>query len=136
MVKNNLSSSSGWTGWVVFAGVFMIIEAIIQIIAGLVALFNSSFYVLGVERLWIVDVTTWGWIHLLLGLVILSAGSAVLNGKLWGRIVGIFMAALALIVNFAFIPVYPIWSIIAIVVSSLVIYALVVHGKEVAASLE
>lgn len=133
MAKNN---SSGWTGWVAFAGVFMIIEAILQIIAAFVALFNSNLYVLGVEHLWIVDITTWGWVHLLLGLVLLAAGGAVLSGKLWGRVVGIFMAASALVVNFAFIPVYPIWSIIAIVVSSCVIYALIVHGKEVAAELE
>lgn len=133
MARNN---ASGWVGWVVFAGVFMIIESIFQIIAGIVALVNDNLYVLGAQRLWIVDLTTWGWAHLILGLILFAAGGAVLSGKMWGRVVGIFMAALALIVNFAFIPVYPIWSVLMIVVSSLVIYALIVHGKEVAAELE
>ncbi|MFO0955440.1 MAG: hypothetical protein U0526_02795 [Candidatus Saccharibacteria bacterium] len=136
MATKSATDVSGWVGWVYFAGIFMIIEAIFQLIAGTVALVNDQLYVLGVERLWIVDVTTWGWIHLFIGIILLFAGGAVMAGKMWGRVVGVLIAALALIANFAFIPVYPIWSVIMVVVSALVIYALVVHGKEAAAELE
>ncbi len=132
MAKNTDLSPTGWVGWVVFAGVFMIVEAIFQIIASIVALFNDKLFVLGIDRLWIVDITTWGWIHLLLGLVLFAAGGAVLAGKMWGRVVGILLAALAMIANFAFIPVYPVWSILMVIVSALVLYALIVHGKEAA----
>lgn len=136
MATKSATDVSDWVGWVYFAGIFMIIEAIFQLIAGTVALVNDQLYVLGVERLWIVDVTTWGWIHLFIGIILLFAGGAVMAGKMWGRVVGVLIAALALIANFAFIPVYPIWSVIMVVVSALVIYALVVHGKEAAAELE
>ncbi len=136
MATKSATDVSSWVGWVYFAGIFMIIEAIFQLIAGTVALVNDQLYVLGVERLWIVDVTTWGWIHLFIGAILLFAGGAVMAGKMWGRVVGVLVAALALIANFAFIPVYPIWSVLMVVVSTLVIYALVVHGKEAAAELE
>lgn len=129
-------NASGWVGWVAFAGIFMIIEAIFQIIAGIVALVNNTLFVVGVQSAWIVDITTWGWVHLLIGLILFAAGGAVLSGKMWGRVIGVFIAASALIVNFAFIPVYPVWSVLMMVVSSLVIYALIVHGKEAAAELE
>ena len=73
--------------------------------------------------------------HLLLGVILFFAGGAVMAGKMWGRVIGIILATLAMMVNFAFIPVYPLWSILMVVVSGLVIYALVAHGKE-AANLE
>jgi hypothetical protein len=133
--SNDITNVSGWVGWVYFAGILMVINAVFAIISSLVALFNDELFVAGVNRLWIVDLTTWGWVHLLLGIILFFAGGAVMAGKMWGRVVGIILATIAAMVNFAFIPVYPIWSILMVVVSGLIIYALVAHGKE-AASLE
>ena len=132
---NSVTNVSGWVGWVYFAGLLMIVNAVFQIIASLVALFNDQLFVAGVNRIWIVDLTTWGWVHLLLGVILFFAGGAVMAGKMWGRVIGIILATLAMMVNFAFTPVYPLWSILMVVVSGLVIYALVAHGKE-AANLE
>jgi hypothetical protein len=121
---------SGWVGWVYFGGVMMTLVGFFQMIAGFVALFNEEVYLLGPENLWILDVTSWGWAHVFLGLLVVFAGLAVLGGKTWGRVLGVLLAAMAMLANFAFIPVYPFWSILMVVVYMLVIYAFIVHGDE------
>jgi hypothetical protein len=76
--------------------------------------------------------TTWGWIHLIAVIVVFLAGLAVFKGSVWARTVGVIVAMLSAIVNFAFLPYYPVWSIIIITVDVLVIWALIVHGRELA----
>lgn len=138
MVKksNNSSDVSGWVGWVYFAGFILILNGAFQSIAGLVALFKNEVFVVAESNLWLLDYTTWGWAHLLLGVFLLIAGSAIMSGKMWGRVVGVIFAGLSLIANFGFVPVYPIWSLILIVIDILVLYALIVHGGEAKEMLE
>lgn len=133
---NKPTDVSGWVGWVYFAGFMLLLSGVFQSIAGLVALFKNEVYVVGEESLWLLDYTSWGWGHLLLGVFLLMAGSAIMSGKMWGRVVGIILASLSLIANFAFIPVYPVWSILMVLVNILVLYALVVHGAEAQDTLE
>lgn len=122
---------TGYVGWVYFAGILMIIAGIFQAIAGFTALLNDKFYALVNESLLVVDVTTWGWLHLLLGLLIFAAGMAVLSGHIWGRIVAIILAVLSISAQFVFIGAYPFWSLLIIVADITIIYALIVHGDEV-----
>lgn len=123
---------TGWAGWVVFAGIGMLLLGCFQAMMGLVGIFNTDFYLVTADNLAIpVDYTAWGWLHLIMGVVVLLAGAAVLSGKTWGRVVGILLAALQALVNFAWFPAYPFWSAIVILVDVLVIYALAVHGREV-----
>src|SRR3954454_18200075 len=96
-------------GFTVFAGVMMIMAGVFQAIAGLVAIFENEFYATTRNYILKFDVTTWGWIRLLLGLGGLFAGLAVLPGQTWGRVIGILLAAVSALANFAFIPYYPIW---------------------------
>lgn len=128
--SSNNADVSGWVGWVYFAGLMLMLSGVFQSIAGLVALFKNEVYVVGEQNLWLLDYTTWGWGHLLFGVFLLFAGSAVMAGKMWGRVVGIIFASLSLIANFGFIPVYPVWSILLVLIDILVLYALVVHGRE------
>jgi hypothetical protein len=121
---------TGWVGWVYFAGLMLMLAGVFQSIAGLVALFKDEVFVVSQQNLWLLDYTTWGWVHLLIGVFLLMAGSAIASGKVWGRTIGVVFAALGLIANFGFIPVYPLWSILLVVVDVLVIYALIVHGGE------
>lgn len=121
---------TGWVGWAYFAGVMMAILGFFQAILGLTALFKDSYYVVLPNSIVNLDYAQWGWIHLALGLLILCAGFAILAGQVWGRVAGVLLAVLAAVVNMLFIPAYPVWSIIVIAVSVLVIYALVVHGNE------
>ena len=76
------------------------------------------------------DITQWGWVHLVWGVIMVLAGLGVLSGNILARILGVILAAIAAIVNFMFIPVYPLWSVIVVVISIVVIYALVAHGKD------
>jgi hypothetical protein len=127
----NEPDPTGWTGWVVFAGFMMILVGLFQAIQGLVALFDDGFYLVGESGL-VVDVNynVWGTIHLLFGLVLVLSGLGVLAGNLAARTVGVILAGLSALVNMAFIGAYPVWSLIIITVDVLVIYSLIVHGKE------
>ena len=130
MARNNGNEVTGWAGWVYFAGFMMLITGILQTIAGFAALLNDKYYLVTQEKLVVFDYTTWGWIHIVLGIVLITAGTSVVNGRLWGRVVAVFLAALGIIANFVFLPAYPIWSIILITIYTFVIYALTVHGDE------
>jgi hypothetical protein len=123
---------SGWVGWVYFAGVMMAILGFFELIAAFTALFKDTYFVVLPNSIVSWNFTAWGWVHLVLGVIVLLAGFAVLAGQTWGRAIGVLMAVLAAVANMLFIPAYPIWSILMIVVSFLVIYALVAHGGEVA----
>lgn len=130
-VRSDQLATSGWVGWAIFAAVIMIILGIFHAIAGLVALFNSHYYLVTKNGLVVnLDYTTWGWVHLILGLVVALAGFAVITGRVWGRMVGVVLASLSAIVNLAFLAAYPVWSTIFIAIDVLIIFALVVHGRE------
>lgn len=116
---------SGWAvGGVMFAGVMMILIGIFQAIAGISAIADDSVIVKTENYVFGMDVTGWGWIHLILGILVALAGWAVISGKVWGGIVGIVMAGLVAIGNFFWIPYYPFWSILTIALAVWVIWAL------------
>ena len=122
---------TAWTGWVVFAGVMMVLVGTFEAIDGLVALFNDDLYVVRPNGLVVnLDYTAWGWVHLLLGILLIVAGVSVLSGRTWARAVGVLAALLSAVVNFGFLPAYPIWSTLMIVIDVIVIYALIAHGRE------
>ena len=122
---------TGWVGWIYFASLMMMLVGGFQAIAGLVSLFKDDFYLVAEKSLLVFDYSTWGWIHLLMGIIIFMAGVALMNGATWARMVGVLLAGISLFANMAFLSAYPLWSILMIVVDILVIYALTVHGDEV-----
>ncbi|MFO0920476.1 MAG: hypothetical protein U0451_02280 [Candidatus Saccharimonadales bacterium] len=137
MVKKTDSSDvSGWIGWIYFGGLMMMLLGSIHIIAGLVALFDNDVILVGKNNVWLLDITAWGWVHLIAGIIVLMAGLAVMSGKMWGRVVGIVLGVLAAIANFAFIPVYPLWSILMFTLCVIIVFALVAHGAEAKDQLE
>jgi hypothetical protein len=126
--------TSGWAaGGILFAGLMMLMVGIWQALEGLIAIFENEFYVATRNYLFQFDATTWGWIHLLLGLVVALAGYGLLSGRTWARVVAITVAVLSAIANFLWLPYYPFWSLLIIVVDIFVIWAVVAHGREVAA---
>jgi hypothetical protein len=125
--------TSPWaSGLALFAGTLMIIGGIFGAITGLVALFQNEVYLVGVNYLFSFDLTTWAWIHLLLGALVAVAGGAVLTGRLWGRVIGIGLVTLSMIANFLFIPYYPLWSLLIIALDVFVIWALCSYDREAA----
>jgi len=127
------SEPTGWVGWIFFAGIMMAIAGMLNAIYGLVALFNDQWVVWGNRGSMFLDMTQWGWVHLILGIVVLAAGFGVMTGNILARTIGVLVAGVSMVVNFVALPVYPVWSIIVITIDILVIYALMVHGREVKA---
>jgi hypothetical protein len=124
------SDTDDWTGWITFAGIMMILLGVFQIIEGLVALFSPTYYLVGEEGLVLsLSFTSWGWTHLLLGVLILAAGFGVMAGQVWARVLGIVLAGLSAIANLVFIAAYPMWSIIVIAVDVAVIFALATNRR-------
>lgn len=122
---------SGWVGWVFFGGVMLMMMGGFQIIQGLVALFDDGFYLVRPNGL-VVDVNynAWGWTHLLIGVVAVLAGIGLVAGNMLARIVGVAAAFVSALVNLAFISAYPLWSSLVILLDVIVIYAIIVHGRE------
>jgi len=123
--------SDAAVGWTIFASILLIMIGVFQAISGLVAIVNDTFYVVGEVWIFQFDISTWGWIHLLIGLALALAGFFLFGGAMWARVVGIVVASIAAIANFAWLPWYPLWSIIIITVSVFVIWALSVHGRDI-----
>jgi hypothetical protein len=122
---------SGWGGWIVFGAVMLMLLGGFQIIQALVALFDDGFYLVGQDGLVIsVDYNTWGWIHLVIGIAALLSGIGLLAGNMAARVLGVAIALVSALVNLAFIAAYPVWSTLIIVFDVVVIYAIVVHGRE------
>ena len=118
-------------GAILFAGIMMIVVGIWEAVEGLIAIFQNEFYVATRRYLFQFDVTAWGWIHVILGLVVAVAGYGLLSGRTWARAVVITLAALSAIANFLWLPYYPLWALLIISVDVFVIWAVAVHGREV-----
>jgi hypothetical protein len=125
--------SGAGAGWVFFAAIMMVIVGILGALQGLSAIIKSGFYTIPPNYYISVNAKGWGWTHLILGVVVVLAGFALFRGAMWARILGIILAGLSLIANFAFIPVYPFWSMLIIAVDVLIIWALAAHGRVLAA---
>jgi hypothetical protein len=124
---------SGWVvGFSYFAGAMMILIGSFHVIAGLGAIFEDEFYVVGREYVFDLDVTAWGWVHLIGGLIVIAAGIGIYNGAAWARTVGVILAGLSAIGNFFFIPYYPVWAVLIIALDIVVILALTAFTREAA----
>ena len=121
---------SGWTGWIAFAGVMLIIAGSLNAIYGLVAVVNDEWVVWTNSGSLYLDLSQWGAVHLIVGLGMLLSGIGVFSGNILARTVGVIVASLSLIANFFFIPAYPLWALTVITLDVLVIWALTAHGKE------
>jgi hypothetical protein len=120
---------SGWAvGGITFAATMMILIGIFQALAGLAAILNDEFFILARNYTFNLDVTGWGWVHLILGIIVVLAGFYLIAGKGWARILAITLAALSAISNFFFIPYYPWWSLLVIALCVWVIWSLTRPG--------
>ena len=126
--------TSGWVGWVAFAGVAMIILGVFHIVQGLVALMKDEYFAVRSSGLLLdLGYTTWGWAHLIIGTVILVAGFMVFAGQVWARAVGTVAALVSAVGSLAFLAAHPLWSLMIIALDVVVVMALTVHGSEIKA---
>ena len=120
---------SGWAiGGIAFAATMMVLIGVFQILAGLVAIFNDDFYVVTQNYTFDLDVTVWGWIHLLVGIAVLATGFGLFGRRPWAGVAAIMLCMLSALVNFFFIPYYPIWSLIVIALDIWVIWSVTRAG--------
>jgi hypothetical protein len=124
--------TSAWAvGWTVFAAVMMIMIGFFHGIAGLVGILEDDLYLLANDYVFSLDVTTWGWVHMIMGVIVALAGFALFRGAVWARTIGVILAVVSVVANFAWLPWYPLWSIIMIAANVFVIWALTAHGRDI-----
>jgi hypothetical protein len=121
----------GVSGWAVFTGALMVLVGIFQVITGIAALAGGGYYTLPARNLLLSgSYTTWGWVHLIIGVVALVAGGGLFLGNMAARVVGIGLAGLSAVANLLFIPAAPFAATLIIGVDVFLIYAITVHGGE------
>ncbi len=119
--------SSSWGGWVAFGGVLMVIIGALDFFEGLIAIIRDDYYVLTKGQLIVFDLTTWGWITLIWGVVVALAGFGILSGANWGRWLGIVACSVNFGVQLGFLgsAAYPLWALTTLALTLVVLYALI-----------
>jgi len=122
---------SQWaSGPILLAGAILVIAGIWQVFIGTAAIVHDRIYVETPRYLYAFDLTVWGWAELLTGVLSIAAGFAALRGQTWARVVGIALGAFSMVIQFMFIPHYPIWSFLVIALDAVVIYALAAYSPD------
>ncbi|MEU9859409.1 hypothetical protein AB0D99_00935 [Streptomyces sp. NPDC047971] len=121
--------STRGSGWLLFASVIMIFGGIMTLLAGISAIAEDDVFLTTRNYVYELDLTGWGWVHLILGIVITLAGIALFSGATWARVVGIVLAGLSMIANFMWLPYTPWWALLIIALDAVVIWALCVAPR-------
>jgi hypothetical protein len=120
---------SGWAiGGIGFAASILTLVGGFQIVAGLAAIIDDQFYVVSRHYAFDLDVSAWGWVHLVLGVLLLVTGIGLFGRRAWAGVTAIFLAMLSAFANFFFIPYYPFWALLVIALDVWVIWALTRPG--------
>ena len=122
-----MNDSSKGEGWLLFAGIMILIAGILNTIWGIAAIDKASFFVED-ERFIIEDLSTMGWVILIIGIVQLFAAFSIWSGGGFGRWIGIIAASFSAVGALLSIPGYPLWSIAVFGVDLLIIYGLAAYG--------
>ncbi|HEY7592221.1 MAG TPA: hypothetical protein VH969_03640 [Actinophytocola sp.] len=122
--------STAWVGWVWFAAVMIIMNGVFNALYGLVALFDDEFYAVGPRGLLLFDLTQWGWILLIFGILSVLAGVALIRGAMWARVVAVVLAGINALAHMSFMSAYPVWALLSVAIDVLIIWAIIAHGGE------
>jgi len=130
-----VASKGFWAGWVWFAGLLMIVIGSLDFFQGLIAIIRNNYYVLTANQIIVFDLTTWGWIMLIWGIVVALAGFGLLSGSGWARWFTIVVVSLNFIVELSFVGSYqyPLWALTVIGLNVVVLYALIARWSDVSA---
>ncbi|MFF3325743.1 hypothetical protein [Streptomyces sp. NPDC002889] len=117
--------TSGWvSGGVVFAGVLMLCSGVLAVLQGIAAIAEDDVYTRIGDYVYKLDLTGWGWLHIILGVLVAVVGGGLLRNASWARVAGIVLASLSLIAQFLFLPYAPIWSVVVMAIDVFIIWAL------------
>jgi hypothetical protein len=123
--------SGAWTGFVVFAGTMLLVIGGVNVFQGFIALFDDEHLVVTPENLIVVDLTGWGWVLLISGLIMIAAGLGLLAAQTWARITAIVIVIVHAIIQIAWLGAYPVWSLLMIALDTVVLYALTAGWSDV-----
>lgn len=112
------------TDMTIFAGVLILIAGLLHLLTAIAAIAGRDIFVVSEDQVFLIDVSAWGWIHLVIAVLIIIAGIGIVTGKTWGYLAGIVLAAVSILDNFLFAPIYPFWALVIIAIDILVIWAL------------
>jgi hypothetical protein len=131
-----MARNSSWTGWIGFAGLLMLIIGTLDFFEGLIAIIRNQYFVLTSNQIIVFDLTTWGWITLIWGVILVLAGLGLLSGSGWARWFAIVVGSLNFVVQLGFVgsAQYPLWALTVLGLTSVVLYALIVRWDDATAS--
>jgi hypothetical protein len=127
-----MATNERWTGWIGFAGLLLVIIAMIDFFEGLIAIIRGSYYAITPNQIIVFDTTTWGWLTLIWAVVIGLTGFGLLSGSTWARWTAIVLIALNILTQLGFSgsAAYPLWALTAMFLNIIVLYALTVHWSD------
>jgi len=117
-------------GWIWFASAITVLVGLFNVVEGVVALFDRDYYVVGPSGLLVFSLAGWGWLHLIVGFLVVVTGIALSTGSQWARVVTVALAGFNALAQLAFLSAYPFWGAIVIALDVLVIWAVIVHGDQ------
>ncbi len=112
---------------VTFAAVVLLLTSLMEILQGLAAINDPESFFAGADYTFGFDATAWGWAHLVLGVISAAVAIGIMTRQSWAQVVGMLIAGLAMLTNFAWLPHYPLWAIVIIALNACVIWALSVQ---------
>ena len=136
MVSNRTEGGTAWAGWVIFASTMLVVVGTFNLIQGLVAIFDDERLVIVANKLIAVDLTGWGWLTLIFGVVMIITGFGLLTVRTWARITAIVIVALHALAQMSSLGAYPVWSLLMITLDTVLLYALTVRWSAASASLD
>lgn len=118
-----------WAGWIRFAGILMLIIGSIDFFEGLIAVIRSEYYLFTPNQIIVFDTTTWGWIMMIWGIIVLAAGFGLSTGASWARWFTIVVASLSFLIQLGFVgnAAYPLWALVSITLTAVVLYAVTIR---------
>lgn len=124
-------------GLTIFAAILLIISGVSHAIVGIagIAKDDATVYANTLDKTYVLHMSTatWGWIQLILGIIVALAGIGLFSGQLWARTVAVIVTSVSLVANFGFIPIYPLWAFVLIAINIAIIWALTAHGRDIVA---
>ena len=124
--------ASPWVGWIAFAAVCMVLIGAFHVVQGVMAIADADYFpVVGQGPVTGMDLSTWGWLHLAGGAILIVAGLCVFAGQTWARAVGVVAAVLSMVASFGFLGAYPVLSLLMVAIDVVIIFALTVHGSDI-----
>jgi hypothetical protein len=126
-VNSTASDLNRDSGWAAFAGIVMFIIGSLNALWGLGAVLNDDVVVVGGHGALIADISTWGWVHLILGSVIALTGAGLLMGRSGARWAGVFLVAINAVAQIVWFPAAPLWAFLIILLDVMIIYQLTVR---------